>query len=78
MEPGRVFLTVSFYRKEIFMNEIVGLRVSIRFGIQPSACFSSRGRAEIQQNGTGFLLGRGQGLIDIFAPIHAHIGLLET
>jgi hypothetical protein len=47
-----MFFDVGLYRNEILMNEIGGLRVFVRFGIQPSTSPSSRRRAEIQQNRT--------------------------
>ena len=67
-----MFLNVSFYRKEILVDEFVSFLVFIRLGIQPSTCPSRRSRAEIQQDGAGLLPACGQGLIDILAPIHAH------
>jgi hypothetical protein len=45
-----MFFDVGLYRNEILMNEIGGLRVFVRFGIQPSTSPSSRSGAEIQQN----------------------------
>src|SRR3974390_2661141 len=72
VEPGWVFLYVSFDRKEVFMDEICSLQIRIRFGIQPSTGSSSRSRAEIQQNGAALLLRCGQSLIDILTPIHGH------
>jgi len=72
VEPCRVLFDMGFYRKEVFADELGSFLIFIRFGIQPSACSSSRSRAEIQQDGAGLLLGCGQSLIDILAPIHAH------
>jgi hypothetical protein len=72
VEPGRVFLYVSFDGKEIFVNEFGSLLIGIRLGIQPSTSSSSRSRAEIQQDGTGLLLRDCESLIDILAPIHTH------
>jgi hypothetical protein len=48
MKPCRVFLNVSFQRKEVFVDELRGLLIFIGLGIQPSAGSSSRSRAEIQ------------------------------
>src|SRR5437868_344283 len=55
VEPYRMFLDVSFYWKEIFVDELGSFLVFIRLGIQPSTSSSSRSRAEIQQEGTGLL-----------------------
>ena len=63
---------VGFYRKEVFADEVGSLLIFIRLGIQPSASSSRRSRAEIQQDGARLLLGCGEGLIDVLAPIHAH------
>jgi hypothetical protein len=67
-----VLFNVGFYRQEVFADELGSFLMFIRLGIQPSAGSSRRSRAEIQQDGVGLLLGCGQGLIDILAPIHAH------
>ena len=67
-----MLFNMGFYRKEVFADELGSLLIFIRLGIQPSAGSSRRSRAEIQQDGAGLLLGCGEGLIDILAPIHAH------
>jgi hypothetical protein len=67
-----MFFNVSFYRKKVFADELRSFLIFIGLGIQPSTSSSSRGRAEIQQDGAGLLLSFGQGLIDVLAPIHAH------
>lgn len=64
-----MFLDVGFYGKEVCADELGSFLVFIRLGIQPSTGASRRSRAEIQQDWAGLLLRRGQGLIDIFAPI---------
>jgi hypothetical protein len=48
VEPCRMFLDVSFYRKEILADEFGSLLIFIRLGIQPSTGSSRRSRAEIQ------------------------------
>ena len=48
VKPCRVFLNVSFQRKEVFVDELRSLLIFIRLGIQPSTGSSSRSRAEIQ------------------------------
>ena len=70
-----MLFNVGFYRKEIFADELGSLLIFIRLGIQPSAGSSRRSRAEIQQDRAGLVLGCGEGLIDILAPIHAHDSL---
>ena len=72
VEPCRMLFDVGFYRQEVFADELGSLLIFIRVGIQPSAGSSRRSRAEIQQDGARLLLGCGEGLIDILAPIHAH------
>ena len=78
VEPGRVLLDVSFDGKEVLVNELGRLLIGIRLGIQPSTSSSSRSRAEIEQDRTGLLLRRGQALIDVLTPIHAHVRLLDS
>jgi hypothetical protein len=46
-----MFLKVSFYRKEVFADELGSLLIFIGLGIQPSTGSSGRSRAEIQQDG---------------------------
>jgi hypothetical protein len=71
-----MFLDVSFYWKEVLVDERGGLRVFVRLGIQPSARSSCRRCAEIQQNRTPLLFRSSQGLVNIFAPVNGHIHLL--
>jgi hypothetical protein len=68
--PG--LFNVGFYRKKVFADELGSLLIFIRLGIQPSAGSSNRSRAEIQQDGARLLLGCGEGLIDVLAPVYAH------
>jgi hypothetical protein len=37
MEPCRLFLNVSFYRKKVSADELCSLLIFIKLGIQPSA-----------------------------------------
>lgn len=67
-----MFFDVGLYRQEILMNEIGGLGVLIRFGIQPNTTPSGRRSAEIEQDRTVVLPGFGECLIDIFTPVHGH------
>jgi hypothetical protein len=59
VEPCRVFFNVSFYRKEIFGDELGSVLIFIGLGIQPSTGSSSRSRAEIHQDRPRLLLGCG-------------------
>jgi hypothetical protein len=63
---------MGFYRKEVFADELGSVLIFIRLASKPSTGSSGRSRAEIQQDGAELLLGCGQGLIDIPAPIHDH------
>ena len=72
VEPCRVLFDVGFHWKEVLADELGSLLIFIRLGIQPSAGSSRRSRAEIQPDGARLLLGCGERLIDILAPIHAH------
>jgi len=56
VEPCRMFLNGSFYRKETLADEFGSLLIFIRLGIQPSTGSSGRSRAEVQQDGAGLLL----------------------
>jgi hypothetical protein len=67
-----MFFNVGLYRKEVFADEVRGLLIFIRLGVQPSTRPSRRSRAEIQQNNTGLLFRGGKRLIDILAPIYSH------
>lgn len=73
-----MFFDMGFYRQEILLDELSGLRVLVRLGIQPSTSPSSRGRTEIDQNRSVLFLSSDQGLINIFAEIHSHTDLLRT
>ena len=50
-----MFLDVSFYGQEVFVDKLICFRVFIRFGVQPSTSPSSRSRAEVQQDWSGLL-----------------------
>ena len=73
-----MLFNMGFYRKEVFADELGSFLIFIGLGIQPSTGSSRRSRAEIQQDGAGLLLGCGEGLIDILAPIHAHDSPLQV
>jgi len=49
MEIDGVLFDVSLKRYEIVINKRGGLFVVVRFGLQPSACTSSRSGAEIDE-----------------------------
>lgn len=62
---------------EVLLDERRDLRVAIRFGFQPSACASSRGGAEVNQDRFVFRLRLGQSGINVFDPMHCHERLLS-
>jgi hypothetical protein len=51
MEPARMLLDVGFYGKKILTDEVCGVGVFVRLGIQPSTSASCRRGAEIEQDG---------------------------
>jgi hypothetical protein len=67
-----MLLDVGLHGKEILVDEISGLLVLVRLGIQPSTSASSRRSAEIEQDGPALLFRTGERLINVFAPIHGH------
>src|SRR5690349_19716576 len=56
MEICRRFFDVEGYGKKILVDEICDLVIGIRFGLQPNACASSRGSAEVKQHRLAFSL----------------------
>jgi hypothetical protein len=54
-----MFLDMSFYGQEMFVDELTCFLVFIRFGIQPSTSPSSWSRAEVHQDWSGLLFGCG-------------------
>jgi hypothetical protein len=54
-----MFLDMSFYGQEMFVDELTRFLVFIRFGIQPSTSPSSWSRAEVHQDWSGLLFGCG-------------------
>jgi len=73
MEPSRMFFDMRLYRQKILIDELGGLFVVVRLGIQPSTGSSGRRRTEIQQEGTGLFFRYEQTLIYILAPLNCHI-----
>jgi hypothetical protein len=67
-----MFLDVGFYGNEVLMDELRGFGVFIRLSIQPSACASRGGGAEVQQGRLALVLRLRQRLVDVLAPIHGH------
>jgi hypothetical protein len=72
MEVDRVFLDVRFYRKEILIDEGRDFIVGIGFGLQPNARASSRGSAEVEQQGLLGSLCFSECRINIFVPLNSH------
>jgi hypothetical protein len=78
MEVGGVFLDVGFYRKEILIDEGRDFIVGIGFGLQPNARASSRGSAEVEQQGLLVSLCLSECRINVFVPLNCHFqNLLE-
>jgi hypothetical protein len=72
MEVGRVFLDVRFYRKEILIDEGRDFIVGIGFGLQPNARASSRGSAEVEQQGLLVSFCLSECRINVFVPLNSH------
>jgi len=68
VEPGWIFLDVDSDGHEFLIDEGCELRVSIRFGFQPSACASSGSGAKVDQQGFVLCFGLAQGSIYVFVP----------
>jgi hypothetical protein len=77
VEPGRILLDVDFDGYEFLINEGCKLRVSVRFGFQPSACYSSGGRAEVNQYRLVLRFGLAKRGVYIFIPRNGHHYLLK-
>ena len=67
-----MFLDVRFYRKEILIDEGRDFNVGIGFGLQPNTCASSRGSAEVEQQGLFVSLCLSQYRINVFVPLNSH------
>ena len=76
MEPRGVFLDMRLDRKKIRVDEVRDASIRVRLGLQPSACASSRGRAEIQKNRPVAFTRLRQRGIDVFAPLNLHVAIL--
>ena len=73
MEPGWIFLDVNFDGNEFLIDEGCELRVSVRFGFQPSACPSRWSRAKVNQHGLVLCLGLAECSVYIFVPRYCHL-----
>lgn len=73
VKPCRMCFNVCLYRKKVFVDEFGSFLILVRFGIQPSAGSSRRGRAEMQQDGRDCSLAAARVLIDVLTPLHAHL-----
>jgi hypothetical protein len=78
MKSCGIFLDVDFDGDEFLVNERGQLRVSIRFGFQPSACSSSGRRAEVNQHRLMLCFGLTKSGINIFVPRNSHQVLLRN
>jgi len=73
VEPGRVFLDVDFDGYELLIDEGCKLRVSVRFGFQPSACPSRWSGTEVNQHGLVLCFGLAERSIYLFVPQYCHL-----
>jgi hypothetical protein len=72
VEPGRIFLDVYPNGYEFLIDEGCELRVSVRFGFQPSACPSRGCGAEIHQHRFVLCLGLAECSVYVFVPRNRH------
>jgi hypothetical protein len=68
MEPGWIFFDVHSNWHEFLIDKGCKLRVSVRFGFQPSASASSWSGAEVNQHGLVLYLGLAKRSVYIFVP----------
>jgi hypothetical protein len=68
MEPGGIFLDVNSDGHKFLVDEGGELRVSIRFGFQPSACPSRWSGAKINQYRLVLCFGLIERSVYIFVP----------
>jgi hypothetical protein len=68
MEPGGIFLDVDRNGYKSLIDEGCKLRVTVRFGFQPSACPSSRSGAEVNQYGLVLALSLVERSVYVFVP----------
>jgi hypothetical protein len=73
MEPSRIFLDVDFDGNEFLIDKRCELRVSVRFGFQPSACPSSGCGAKVNQRGLVLCFGLAECSVYIFVPRYCHL-----
>jgi hypothetical protein len=78
MKPGWIFLDVDFDRHKVLVDEGCELRVSVRFGFQPSACPSGWSGAEVNQHGLVLCLRLAERIVYVFVPRNRHHYLLKT
>jgi len=73
MERGRILLDVHAKGHEFLVDERRELRVSVRFGFQPSACSSSRSGAKVNQHRLVLCLGLAERSVYVFVPRNRHL-----
>jgi hypothetical protein len=78
VESSGILFDMDFDRYEFLINKGCELRVSIRFGFQPSACPSSRRGAEVNQHGLVLGFGLVERSVYIFVPRNRHHFLLNS
>jgi len=72
MEVDGMFLDMGFDRKESLIDEGRDFIVGIGFGLQPNAGASSRGSAEVEQQGLLVSLCLSECRIYVFVPLNSH------
>jgi hypothetical protein len=73
VEPGRIFLDVDFDRYKFLIDEGCKLRVSVRFGFQPSTCPSRWSGAEVNQHGLVLCFCLAERNVYVFVPRYCHL-----
>jgi hypothetical protein len=73
VKPGRIFFDVNTDRNKFLVDEGCELRVSVRFGFQPSACPSSWSSAEVNQHWLVLCFGLAECSVYIFVPRNRHL-----
>jgi hypothetical protein len=70
MKVGGVFFDVRLQGQEVLVDEGSDFRVGVGLGLQPSACASSRGGAEIYEQRSLCRLGFGERGVCVFVPLN--------
>jgi hypothetical protein len=68
VKAGWIFLNVDCDRNEFLIDERCELRVSVRFGFQPSACTSSWSGAKVNQHRLVLVFGLVERSVYVLVP----------